>query len=77
MILRQAAVMLLIGVVIGTGLAWVSGRLVRGFLYGVSAHDGWTLAGAAVLLLASGLLAAYLPARRAAGVDPMTALRTE
>ncbi len=77
MVLRQAAVMLLIGVAIGTALAWVSGRLVRGFLYGVSAHDGWTLAGAALLLLASGLLAAYLPARRAAGVDPMTALRTE
>jgi len=77
MVLRQAAVMLLIGVALGTGLAWASGRLVRGFLYGVNAHDGWTLAGAAVLLLASGLLAAYLPARRAAGVDPMTALRTE
>jgi hypothetical protein len=77
LVLRQAAAMLLAGVVVGIPLAWASGRLVRGFLYGVSIHDGWTLAGAALLLLASGLLAAYLPARRASGVDPMQALRSE
>ena len=69
--------MLVLGVMVGTGLAWASARLVRGFLYGVQAHDGRTLAGAAALLLISGLLAAYLPARRAASVDPMKALRTE
>jgi len=40
------------------------------FLYGVTAHDGWTLVGAAALLSASGLVAAYLPARRAAYVNP-------
>ena len=52
-------------------------RLVRGFLYGVSVHDGWTLVAAATLLFISGLAAAYLPARRAAGADPMEALRSE
>lgn len=77
MVMRQASGMLVAGVAVGTGLALASGRLVRGFLYGVTAHDGWALAGAAVLLLASGLAAAWLPARRAAGVDPMQALRTE
>jgi predicted permease len=77
LVLRQAAAMLLAGVAVGAGLALAAGRLVSGFLYGVSAHDGWTLAGAAVLLLAGGLLAAYLPARRAAHADPMTALRAE
>ena len=77
LVLRQAGAMLLTGVAVGLGLAWAAGRLVRGFLYGVKAHDGWTLAGAAVLLFASGMLAAYLPARRAAAVNPMEALRAE
>jgi predicted permease len=77
LVLRQAGGMLLIGVAVGAGLAWASARLVRGFLYGVQAHDGWTLAGAAVLLFLSGMLAAYVPARRAANVDPMEALRAE
>ncbi|HEX4037762.1 MAG TPA: ADOP family duplicated permease [Acidobacteriaceae bacterium] len=77
LILRQAGAMLIAGVIAGSALAWAASRLARGFLYGVKAHDGWTLAGAALLLLASGLAAAYLPARRAAGVDPMQALRAE
>jgi predicted permease len=76
-VMRQAGVMLLAGVAVGTGLALASGRLVRGFLYGVNAHDGLTIAGSAVLLLACGFLAAYLPACRAAGVNPMEALRAE
>ncbi|HUY95464.1 MAG TPA: ABC transporter permease [Terracidiphilus sp.] len=77
LVMRQAGLMLLTGVAVGTGLAYASGRLVRGFLYGVKAHDAWTLAGAAILLLLCGLLAAYVPARRAAGVNPMEALRSE
>jgi ABC-type antimicrobial peptide transport system permease subunit len=77
LVMRQAAAMLLTGVAVGSALTLASGRLVRGFLYGVSAHDYSTLAGAAALLLASGLLAAYLPARRAADVDPVEALRSE
>ena len=77
LILRQAGAMLVVGVAAGSGLAWATARLVRGFLFGVTAHDGWTLAGAAALLLASGLAAAYLPARRAASVDPVQALRAE
>jgi ABC-type antimicrobial peptide transport system permease subunit len=75
--MRQASAMLLMGVALGSGLALASGRLIGGFLYGVSAHDGETLVGAAVLLLISGLAAAYLPAQRAAGADPMEALRAE
>jgi predicted permease len=77
LVMRQAAAMLLTGVAVGSALALAFGRLVRGFLYGVSAHDGSTLAGAAAVLLASGLMAAYLPARRAADVDPVEALRSE
>jgi predicted permease len=77
LVMRQAGAMLLIGVALGSGLALASAQLVRGFLYGVSVHDGWTLVAAAMLLFLSGLAAAYLPARRAAGADPMEALRAE
>jgi ABC-type antimicrobial peptide transport system permease subunit len=62
---------------VGSALALVSGHLLRSFFYGVQAHDGWTLALAALALFLSGMLAAYLPARRAARFDPMEALRAE
>jgi hypothetical protein len=77
LVMRQASVMLVCGVVIGLGLALASGRVVRSYLYGVSARDGWTLGFVALILLGIGLVAAYLPARRAAMVDPMEALRAE
>jgi ABC-type antimicrobial peptide transport system permease subunit len=77
LVMRQAGTMLLFGVVVGAALAWLSSRFVRSFLYGVNAHDAWTLTSAAVLLCACGLLAAYVPARRAAGVDPIVALHAE
>jgi predicted permease len=77
LVMGRAGTMLLVGVAAGSGLAWATARFIRGYLYGVSAHDGWTLAAAAVLLCASGLLAAYVPARRAARVNPIVALRAE
>jgi predicted permease len=77
LVLRQAGLMLGLGVAAGSVLAWASSRLLRGFLFGVQAHDGWTLAWSAILLFSSGMLAAYLPARRASRVDPMEALRAE
>jgi predicted permease len=77
LVLRQACAMLVTGVAMGTALALASGRIVRSYLYGVSARDGWTLASVALVLFLCGLLAAWLPARRAAMVDPMEALRAE
>jgi ABC-type antimicrobial peptide transport system permease subunit len=77
LVLRQAGALVIAGVVIGTALAIASGRLVRGFLYGVAEHDLSTLLTVALLLLISGGLAAYFPARKAAKVDPMVALRAE
>ena len=77
MVMRQAGGMVLLGVIAGSSLAWMCSRLLRSYLYGVSAHDGPTMAGAVALLCASSLLAAYVPARRAAKVDPMVALRAE
>jgi predicted permease len=77
LVLRQAGLMLIVGVAAGSALAWTSSRLLRGFLFGVQAHDARTLAGSAIVLFLSGMLAAWLPARRASRVDPMKALRAE
>ncbi|HTZ58527.1 MAG TPA: ABC transporter permease [Acidobacteriaceae bacterium] len=77
LILRQAGVLVVAGVLIGTIVAAASGRLVQGFLYGVADRDFLTLVIVALLLLVSGALASYLPARRAANVNPVDALRAE
>ena len=77
MVLRQAAMMLLAGLAVGLLLAYVTSRIVGTLLYGVKAHDPWTMAAVTLILLAGGLAAACIPARRAAAVDPMVALRSE
>jgi ABC-type antimicrobial peptide transport system permease subunit len=69
--------MLLVGSGIGLVLAYISSGLLRTFLYGVKPNDPWTMGAVTLLLTGGGIAAAYLPARRAAGVDPMQALRTE
>jgi ABC-type lipoprotein release transport system permease subunit len=76
-LLGQAGRMLLAGAIIGIALAYVFGRLLAGFLFGVQPHDLGTMFAVTVLLLACGLAAAYLPARTASRVDPMQALRGE
>jgi ABC-type lipoprotein release transport system permease subunit len=53
------------------------GRLVKSLLYGVQANDPRQLAAAALILALCAFIAAYLPARRAAGLDPLDALREE
>jgi predicted permease len=77
MLLLEAGRLLLAGAAIGTALAYFSGRLLAGFLYGVSTHDARTLLAVTGVLLFCGLAAAYLPARRASRVEPMEALRGE
>jgi predicted permease len=77
MVLRQAGGMLLCGLAVGLLLAYATSRLLRTLLYGVRPHDPWTMAAVTLMLLTGGLAAACIPARRAAAVDPMMALRSE
>lgn len=77
MVLGQAGAMLLAGLTVGLVLAYVTSRVVATLLYGVKAHDPWTMAAVTLILLVGGLAAACIPARRAAAVDPMVALRSE
>jgi predicted lysophospholipase L1 biosynthesis ABC-type transport system permease subunit len=77
LILNEAMRLLIVGILLGTFALFAAVRLVQGMLYGVSPYDPATLAIAAALLTAVALFAAFVPARRAASVDPMQALRTE
>ncbi|HEY3455164.1 MAG TPA: ABC transporter permease [Bryobacteraceae bacterium] len=76
-ILREGLRLVLSGVAIGAAGSWIVMQSLKSILYGVAATDGWVLAGSAFVLILVGLLASYLPAHRAAGIDPMTALRYE
>jgi predicted permease len=77
LVLRQGLVTAMIGVAIGIGGAIVLTRTLRSFLFGLSPTDPVTFAAVALLLILVALLACYFPARRAAQVDPMEALRCE
>jgi ABC-type antimicrobial peptide transport system permease subunit len=61
----------------GLVLALLLGRTMKAFLVGISPFDPLTFAAVAILLTTIALAASYLPARRAAGMDPVTALREE
>lgn len=77
MVLRQSAVALAAGVLAGLAAALVLARFIVNLLYGVSAGEPLAFIGTALLLVAIGLLASYIPARKAARVDPMVALHYE
>jgi predicted permease len=79
-IIRQGLQLSVAGVVIGAGVALLLARLISAFsrlLYGVRANDPLTFIAVSVVLVGVSVLACYLPARRAARVDPMVALRCE
>jgi len=75
--LRDGARMTLIGVAAGGAAAFALARVMSSMLFGVRPTDPLTFGGVALLLCAIALLACYVPARRAASVDPMQALRSE
>jgi predicted permease len=76
-ILRGAMLMAIAGVMVGVPVVLATVRIVRSYLFGIEPYDPVTLIGAIILLLAVAVLAAWIPARRAARVNPMMALRYE
>ena len=77
LILKEASVLALAGIMIGTGCAIIAASLMRKLLFDTPPWDVATLVSVAVVLATSALLASFFPARRAASVDPMSALRAE
>ena len=77
LIVRQGTILAMIGLGLGLGGAVLVDRAMQRTLFGVAALDPFVIASVAAILLATAVLACYLPARRAAGIDPMQALRTE
>jgi ABC-type antimicrobial peptide transport system permease subunit len=77
MIMREAMAVVLPGIAIGIPLALALAWAIRSQLYGVSATDSWTTMSAALVFLATATVASWLPARRAAQIQPIEALRDE
>jgi predicted permease len=77
MILRESTWLAIAGSVVGVGAALLLTRLVKSMLYGIQPYDPTTITAGILVLLAVALAASWIPARRAAGVQPMEALRHE
>jgi predicted permease len=77
LVLRQGLRLTMAGMAIGIGAALAGGRLLGAYLYGVGTHDAVAIAAAVCVLGLTSLVASYLPARRAMGVEPMRALRQD
>ncbi len=77
LVLAQALRVVAVGVLIGLLLSLATGRLLTSQLFELSPHNPWLLGGVSLLMLSAALAASALPARRAAKVDPMVALRSE
>ncbi len=76
-ILHEASRMVTLGIVIGLPIAWMASRLVSSMLFGVTAHDPVTTVVSIAVLACAAFVAAFLPARRAARVDPLVAIRCD
>ncbi|HJR36685.1 MAG TPA: ABC transporter permease [Gemmatimonadales bacterium] len=77
MVLREGGVLLVIGLLLGVLGSVLAARLIQGLLYGVAPHDPATLAAVATLMATIGLAACWLPALRAARIDPGVAIRAQ
>jgi len=77
LILRQGSMLIGVGLGAGLLLAFAASHWIKSFLYRVQPLDVWTYVAVVAVLLVIGLIAAFIPARRAASIEPMEALRTE
>jgi ABC-type antimicrobial peptide transport system permease subunit len=77
LVMGRASLLVGVGLAIGGALAWFAAKLASSYIYGVKAHDGLTFIAVVLVLAAASFFAAWLPARRAASVDPILALRSE
>jgi macrolide transport system ATP-binding/permease protein len=77
MVLRESLQIAVFGVALGIPLALLTGHFMGSMLFGLESYDRWTALASLVGVVAIGLVAGYLPARRAASIDPMQALRSE
>src|SRR5262249_35967206 len=77
MIVRQGGSVAGAGVIVGLSLAFTAGRMMSSLLYGVSGHDPVVFAGTTVTLLTVALLACWVPAQRAAKLNPLDTLRAD
>jgi len=77
LVLRRALLLVGAGLVCGGAMAWFAVSLARSYIYGVQTHDAPTFAAVVVMLATASFFAAWLPARHAASIEPMQALRAE
>ncbi|HEU4994099.1 MAG TPA: ADOP family duplicated permease [Gemmatimonadaceae bacterium] len=77
MILAEGGTLVVVGLVVGTALAFAAASVIRGLLFGVAPHDPATFVGVAVLMAAIGAAACWIPAARAARIDPAITMRAE
>lgn len=76
MILQEGGVLLALGLVMGVTIAFLSARVIQGLLFGVAPHDPVTFAAVATVMAAIGILACWIPALRAARIDPAITMRS-
>ena len=77
LVVRQGMRLALVGLALGLVIAFAGMRVLSSLLFGVSAHDPVTFAGVSLILAAAAILGCYVPARRAAKINPISALRYE
>jgi ABC-type antimicrobial peptide transport system permease subunit len=77
LIVTQGMKLAFVGVAVGIVVAFALGRLISGFLFGVQSTDLLTFAATSILMAIVAALASYIPARRAARIDPMISLRSD